>query len=164
MAVTTKDRKNTRSSESERYLEFSLGEEVFAIPLLVVREVLAVPTTTPIPYSPKHFRGIMNLRGQVISVIDLRLRMDVKPKESQTEMAVIIIDVGIVQVGVIVDSVNTVLALNPESISQTPATDTKCKTDHMLGVYHKNEGLGILLDVAKVLDIKDKQIIDSNVA
>ncbi len=76
-----------------RFLCFSLGNEHYAIPLLTVKEVIAPPETTPVPQTPAYFKGIMNLRGQVISVIDLRTKLGIKPLQS-AENAVIICDSG----------------------------------------------------------------------
>ena len=77
----------------ERFLCFSLGAEEYAIPLLVVREVIAMPEYTPVPYTPPYFLGIMNLRGQVISVMDLRQKLGLKPR-SDAETTVIICDLN----------------------------------------------------------------------
>lgn len=101
--------------EVNRYLNFSLGEEEFAIPLLSVKEVIAVPETTPIPHTPPHFLGIMNLRGQVISVIDLRKKFSINTKNTE-ETSVIILDLKNHFLGVVVDSVTSVLAIKNSDI------------------------------------------------
>lgn len=89
---------------SQRYLTFRLAQEFFAIPLLQVKEVIAMPEVTPVPQTPPHFIGIMNLRGQVITVLDLRLKLGIKPQKG-AETAVVIRDLADVSVGVVVDSV-----------------------------------------------------------
>ena len=78
------------TSDKNRFIEFSLGQEDYAIPLLMVREVISIPDTTPIPKAPKHFIGLMNLRGQVISIVDLRTKLTIKPREESSDSAVII--------------------------------------------------------------------------
>lgn len=150
---------NTNLKEdSSRYLVFSAGEETYAIPLLSVREVVAYPKTTPIPYTPPHFVGLMNLRGQVLSVVDLVTKLGVKSntKVPDEERVVIIVDIGHVQIGVIVDGVNTVLALNKSDISPPPILESKRSTDFITGI-HRNEdkGLCVLIDIAKVIDVQD---------
>ena len=73
----------SNTGDKDRYLEFNLGEEKFAVPLLSVKEVIAVPETTKVPFTPEYFLGIMNLRGQVLSVIDLRNRMSITEKQDE---------------------------------------------------------------------------------
>ena len=102
-----------------RFLSFSLGAEEFAIPLLAVREVIAVPDLTPVPFTPAHVLGIMNLRGQVISVLDLRKKLEINPREN-AEIAVIICDLGSLSLGILVDAVNSVLAPKEDEILPKP--------------------------------------------
>ena len=148
--------KKTVSSELNRYIEFSLGQEDYAIPLLMVREVISVPDTTPIPKSPPHFLGIMNLRGQVISVVDLRKKLKVDARKDKEE-AVIIVDIGGMNIGVVVDSINKVLAFSSEDVSEMPEVESQNNTQYIFGVYKKESSLTILLDIAKVLDLKDME-------
>lgn len=145
----------------ERYIEFGIGEEEYAIPLLTVREVISPPETTPIPKAPKHFIGLMNLRGQVISIVDLRIKLGIKPKEDKREEAVIIVKIGEIQLGVVVDSINKVLAFKKEDISQLPEIQTQVNAEYIVGVHRKEESLTILLDIAKTLDVKDLSVINS---
>ncbi len=142
----------------DRFLEFSLGDENYAIPLLDVREVIAIPNTTPIPYAPAHFVGIMNLRGQVISILDLRKKMNIQEKQDNEEAAVIIVDLNPIFVGVIVDSVNTVLAIGESEVSPAPSLEN-LKSDYIHGIYRKNDSMTILVDIGKLLDIRDMKVI-----
>ncbi len=149
------------SAELSRFIEFSLGKEDYAIPLLMVREVISVPDTTPIPKSPPHFLGIMNLRGQVISIVDLRKKMKVEGNKQDKEEAVIIVDVGGMNIGVVVDSINKVLAFSSDEICEMPEVENQLNTQFINGVYKKENSLTVLLDIAKVLDIKDMEAIAS---
>jgi len=90
-----------QGTQGQRYLAFSLGKEQYAIPLLQVKEVIGQTETTPMPYAPAHFKGIMNLRGQVISVIDLRLKFKMEAKESEGQTAIIILDLSPLSLGVV---------------------------------------------------------------
>lgn len=148
------------NAELSRFIEFSLGREDYAIPLLMVREVISVPDTTPIPKSPTHFLGIMNLRGQVISVVDLRKKLKVEAKQDKEE-AVIIVDIGGMNIGVVVDSINKVLAFSSEEVSEMPEVENQLNTQYIFGVYKKENSLTILLDIAKVLDLKDFEAINT---
>lgn len=154
----TKMKKNT-TTELSRFIEFSLGAEDYAIPLLMVREVISVPDTTPIPKSPPHFLGIMNLRGQVISVVDLRKKLKVDARQDKEE-AVIIVDIGGMNIGVVVDSINKVLAFSSEDVSEMPEVEHQVNTHFIFGVYKKENSLTVLLDIAKVLDLKDLEAIN----
>ena len=146
------------NAELSRFIEFSLGREDYAIPLLMVREVISVPDTTPIPKSPSHFLGIMNLRGQVISVVDLRKKLKVEAKQDKEE-AVIIVDIGGMNIGVVVDSINKVLAFSSDEVSEMPEVENQVNTHFIFGVYKKENSLTVLLDIAKVLDLKDMEAI-----
>jgi purine-binding chemotaxis protein CheW len=138
----------------DRYLNFSLGFEEFAIPLLDVREVIAMPEITPVPFSPSHFLGIMNLRGQIISIIDLRAKLGIKPNAG-TETAVIICHIANVSLGVVVDAINQVIAPSPEELSEKPEMQTTRKSDYISKIYRANSKLIMLIDVAKALGVED---------
>jgi purine-binding chemotaxis protein CheW len=139
---------------SERFLGFSLGEEDYGIPLLKVREVIGVPEITVVPQSPKHFLGIMNLRGQVISIIDLRVKLNVPPKKA-AETAVVICDIGGAHLGIVVDSVNQVYSPGADEISDKPEIQNSKANQFVTGVYRHEKKLVLLLDITKTLDMED---------
>ena len=142
-----------------RYLSFSLGTEEYALPLLAVKEVIAVPEFTPIPYTPTHFLGIMNLRGQVISVIDLRTKFGIKPTQSD-ETSVIICDMAPLVLGVVVDSVNSVLSPKALDISPKPDIESNRNTEYITAVYRRDKHLVLLLDIARTLTSEDRRAMD----
>jgi purine-binding chemotaxis protein CheW len=143
------------NSTNNRYLSFALGEEEYAMPLLAVKEVIAMPDVTPIPFSPPYFKGIMNLRGQVISVLDLRQKFNIKPAQN-SEMAVIICEIAPICLGVIVDSVNSVLNPLDEELSGPPDVQTtSAARDCITSIYRKDRRLILLLDIAKTLNAQD---------
>ncbi|OUR96457.1 hypothetical protein A9Q84_08890 [Halobacteriovorax marinus] len=152
------------NSELQRFLEFSLGEEDYAIPLLSVREVISVPETTPIPKAPSHFLGIMNLRGQVISVVDMRTKLKIKALENNSEESVIIVDIDGMNLGIVVDSINKVLAFSLNEINDVPEIETQVNAEYIYGVYRKEDSLTVLLNVAKVLDIADVNTLKKKAA
>ncbi len=138
----------------QRFLNFSLGTEQYAVPLLCVKEVVATPDFTSIPYTPPHFLGIINLRGQVISVIDMRTKFGIK-SDPNGESAVIICDLSPLCIGIVVNSVNCVLSLADQDIQPKPQIESSKKTDHITGVTKQGEKLVLLLDIAKALDVQD---------
>lgn len=146
-------------SQSSRYLCFNLASEEFAIPLISVREVIGVPEVTPIPQSPAHFLGIMNLRGQIISVLDLRTKFGIKNSRTE-ETAVIILDLGENHIGVMVDQVNSVVELTESEITERPPMDSVKLAESIRGVFRKNDKLILLIDVLKTLSLDDKKTIN----
>ncbi len=145
---------NVTKMAGVRYLSFTLGNEGYAIPLLSVREVIAMPETTKIPGTPPYFLGIMNLRGQVISVVDLRAKYQIKPKEAG-ETAVIICDLSPVCIGVVVDSINFVFQPSETEVSGPPELPGSKHSESIMGVYRKDKELVLFLDIAKALNVED---------
>ncbi len=146
-------------SEDNRYLVFSLGVEQFAIPLLRVKEVIAVVETRPLPHSPPHIKGLMDLRGVVISVIDLRVKMKVSKKENSAETSIIILDHQTEPIGVIVDSVDYVANLQPNEISAPPTVHGASNSDFITGVFTKEKKMILLLDIMASLGADDLKLI-----
>jgi purine-binding chemotaxis protein CheW len=145
--------KKHHSETSERYLQFDLGAESYAIHLLSVKEVIPRPDTTPLPNSPSFYVGIMNLRGQIISIVDLRRKLNIAPKKEDIEEAVIIIEIEGVGIGVVVDSINRVLNIAMNSVSEVPEVSSQINAKYIEGVYQGEKSLTILLDLASVLNI-----------
>ena len=145
----------TNETTQSRYLCFSLGMEEYAIPLLTVKEVIAMPEITPVPQTPSYFLGIMNLRGQVITILDLRQKLAIKPL-GNAETSVIICDFNNFSVGVVVDAINSVLAPEPNTISAKPDLQSSKASAYITGVYRKEKRLVLFLDVFKSLNIEDQ--------
>ena len=145
--------------EGGRFLEFSLGEENFAIPLLQVRELISIPETTPIPNAPSYFLGIMNLRGQVISVVDLRKKMNITEKQNNQETAVIIIEINGINMGVVVDSINKVLAVRREDFQDVPEIESQLNAEFIQGIFKQEHGLVVLMNLEKVLNLNDLKLV-----
>ncbi len=160
--MSTTDNNAVDSLKSGRFLCFSLGKERFAIPLLQVKEVIANTETTNIPQAPAYFKGIMNLRGQVISVIDLRSKLKVGKVETTPETTIVILDVNSLSLGVIVDSVNSVTAYDAEDISNPPDHDSSVKTDYIVGVAREKDHLTLILDLRKALNTDDMRTMRDN--
>lgn len=150
-----------KSHIDERYLVFSLCEEQYAVELSKVKEVIAMTDTTPIPYAPSYFKGIMNLRGQVISVIDLRLKFKLSQAQVGAETAIIILDLSPLCLGIIVNSVNSVMALSSSEIGEAPDVETSVKGDFIKGVARKDDKLILLLDIASTLNVEDLKAMKS---
>jgi purine-binding chemotaxis protein CheW len=148
-------------TQTQRYLCFTLGKEEFALPLLTVKEVIGMPDLTPIPQMPPHFLGMMNLRGNVITVLDLRNKMSIKPQPSD-EQSVIILEIGDLHLGCVVDCVNSVLNLSEADILEKPHMENTKTSQSIVGVIKRNETLILLLDIAKALSIDEKAFLKTN--
>lgn len=145
------------SDDSLRYLIFSLSGEEFAIPLLDVKEVIGLSATTPIPNTPAYFKGIINLRGQVISIMDLRLKLNLKKADYGPEASIIILDMDSHFLGVIVDSINCVLPFTPEEMSEAPASAvTSIKESFIKSIGKKDKRLILNLDIGAILNPEDR--------
>jgi purine-binding chemotaxis protein CheW len=148
----------SQSTESQRFLCFRLGDEDYAVPLLSVKEVIAMPDTTPIPNTPSHFMGIMNLRGQVISIIDLRVKFGFK-SEKTAENCVIICDFGGLSLGVVVSAVENVHAVSPKDIGPRPDLQGSKTSDYVTGVIKRDKNLILLVNLSKALGVEEQKAI-----
>ena len=137
-----------------RYLCFSLGNEHFSIPLLQVKEVIGIPEFTTIPYTPNYFCGIMNLRGKVISVIDMRKKLSIASKGLE-ENSVIVCDLDNITIGILVDSVDYVINIEKEKILPKPDMQSSIKNDYIEGLIEYKNILIVLINLAKSLSIED---------
>lgn len=138
-----------------KYLAFSLNREEYGIGILKVREIIGMLRITPIPQTPDYVRGVVNLRGKVIPVIDLRVRfgMERAPYTDRTCIIVVEIDsaTGRLHIGVVVDSVSEVLNIKASEIEDTPAFGTDLCTDYILGMAKFGVSVKVLLDIDRVL-------------
>lgn len=140
---------------NERYLAFLLGKEQYAIPLLQVKEVIEMSDPTPIPQAPPYFEGVINLRGQIISVLDLRSKLKFPKTERGPKTAIIILDLDPhLSLGVIVDRINSVLAIAGEDRSEAPELLSE-KNQCLTGVARRDNKLTLLLDIKAALNLTD---------
>ena len=138
-----------------KYLTFALSEEEYGLPVLKVREIIKMMDITTVPQVPGHVRGVINLRGKVIPVVDLRLKFGFASQDYSERTCIIVVEValasGAVMMGIIVDHVSEVLNIAPEEIEQTPAFGERVKTDYMKGIAKVKGKVKILLDLDRVL-------------
>ena len=148
------ENKTEQNEIYERYLQFDLGSESYAFELLSVKEVIPPPETTPLPNSPKFYIGIMNLRGQIISVLDLRRKLNITPKEEREE-AVVIVEIDGIGIGLVVDSINRVLNISSKSVVEVPEVGSQINAKYIEGVHKGEDALTVLLDLGSVLNIHE---------
>ena len=135
-----------------KYLTFALGSEEYGLPVLKVREIIKVMDITHVPQVPDHVRGVINLRGRVIPVIDLRLKFGFEARENTDHTCIIVVDVAhLGMIGIVVDSVSEVLNVSGSDIDQAPDFGDRVTTDYILGLAKVKSSVKILLDLDRVL-------------
>lgn len=142
---------------SSQYLSFTLRDEDFAVEIFKVREVLDVATLTRIPRMPSYLSGVINLRGNVVPVVDLGLKLGMDPVKKTINTCIMIMEIEVdaetapVLMGVLTDAVQAVLELDPENIEAVPRMGTNLNTDFIKGMGRHEDKFLILLDIDKVL-------------
>jgi purine-binding chemotaxis protein CheW len=134
-----------------KYLTFVLGQEEYGIGIMHVREIIGMMAITAVPQTPSFVKGVINLRGKVIPVIDLRLKFGLDEAEHTTETCVIVVEVGNSQMGIIVDTVREVVDIDEDEIEDAPRFGTKVDTNFILGMGKVGGKVEILLDISRVL-------------
>jgi purine-binding chemotaxis protein CheW len=147
------------SQDQQQYLTFMLGGEVFAIGILAIKEIIEYGNLTEVPMMPDYIRGVINLRGSVVPVVDLSARFGRKNTELTRRTCIVIIEVASNQekqvIGVVVDAVNEVLEIQGEQIEPPPAFGAKIRTDFIRGMGKVEGKFVIILNVNNVLSIDD---------
>jgi purine-binding chemotaxis protein CheW len=143
------------SNDVSQYLSFTLDRELFAIDIRRIREVVAFNTATRVPRTPDFMRGVINLRGHVVPVIDLRLKLGLPPIEKTVDTCVIILEVEVdgdrTVVGALADSVQEVVDLAAEQVAPPPRMGTRIETDCIRGIGRREEQFLVILDIDRVL-------------
>jgi purine-binding chemotaxis protein CheW len=147
-----------------KYLTFSLAHEEYGIGILKIKEIIGMMPITTVPQTPEFVKGVINLRGKVIPVVDLRLRFGIEAMDYTERTCIIVVEIkggsGIILIGIVVDSVSEVLNIKGEEIEDTPAFGTKLDTAFILGMAKKEGGVKILLDIDQVLSANEIAAIE----
>jgi len=138
-----------------RYLTFSLGDESYGLPVLNVREIIRLCPITPVPRMPPHVKGVINLRGTVIAVLDLRAKFQLTPKAYGERTCIIVVQVagpsgGSTLMGAVVDAVEEVVQLGAADIEATPDFGGAPETQYILGLATIQGGVKILLNIERI--------------
>lgn len=142
-------------TETSLYLTFRLEEEIFAIDVAKVREVLDLSTITKVPHAPDFMRGVINVRGNVVPVMDMRAKFGLPQTESTVNTRIIIMELAMddssLVLGAIADSVNDVLELEPGQIEEPPSLGNRWRSEFINGIGKRDDDFIIILDIDKVL-------------
>ncbi len=142
-----------------KYLTFSLANEEYGLEILKVREIIGIMDITAVPQMPEYVKGVINLRGKVIPVIDLRLKFGLPPAEYTDQTCIIVVDIGSLT-GIIVDTVQEVLDIEATQIDPPPPLGANVDTSFILGLGKVKDEVKILLDVDKVLSSEELSEIE----
>jgi len=153
----------TNNIETNQYLTFKLEDEVFGLAIGKVREVLDFTTITKVPRTPEYMRGVINLRGSVVPVVDLHLKFGLAQTEKTVNTCIIIVEISmegeITVLGALADSVQEVVELEPEQIEPAPKIGTKLNTEFIKGMGKREDQFIILLDIDKVFSNEELTVV-----
>jgi len=142
-------------SREGKYLTFALADEEYGISILKVKEIIGMMPITTVPQTPAFVKGVINLRGKVIPVVDLRLKFGMSATEYTERTCIIVVEIlgetGTLQIGNVVDAVSEVLNIRGEDVEETPSFGSTLNTSYILGMAKIDGGVKILLDIDQVL-------------
>lgn len=147
-----------------KYLTFSMAKEEYGIGILKIKEIIGMMAITPVPKTPEFVKGVINLRGKVIPVVDLRLKFGMDAIDYTDRTCIIVVEIavqaGTVQIGIVVDAVSEVLSIKGDEVEDTPTFGTKLNTDYILGMAKMEGSVKILLDIDQVLSGEDMAVLE----
>jgi len=157
MTTTSEANSSTLLAKPGKYLTFLLGHESYGLPVLKVREIIRLVEITPVPHMPPYVKGVINLRGKLVPVMDLRIRFDLAARDFTESTCIVVAQVKsasgrAVHMGFIVDGVEEVLNLNQGDIEKTPDFGIKLSTEYLLGMANVKNKVIALLDIDQVVD------------
>lgn len=138
-----------------KFLTFFLAGEEYGIEILKVHEIIGLMPITRVPRTPDFMRGVINLRGKVIPVVDLRLKFDVAVKEATSKTCIIVVRVQGIEMGIVVDAVSEVIDIDSQDIEPAPSFGAEVNTDYILGIGKSQGKVKILLDIDQALSSGD---------
>lgn len=148
-----------------KYLTFTLAEEEYGIGILKIKEIIGMLPITSVPQTPDFVKGVINLRGKVIPVMDLRLRFGMMSIDYTERTCIIVVEIagqtGTILVGIVVDAVSEVLNIKGDDIEKPPTFGTKLNTDYILGMAKMEGGVKILLDIDQVLSSDELSMLSA---
>lgn len=164
MEETTGADKAADARREGKYLTFTIAEEEYGIGILKVKEIIGIMPITTIPRMPSYVKGVINLRGKVIPVIDLRLKFEMAEASYTERTCIIVVDIaggaGRLLIGIIVDSVSEVINVKGADIEETPSFGATLNTEYILGMAKSGGRVKILLDIDRVLNAEELTVME----
>ena len=152
------------TAEAAQYLTVNLGNEEYGVDILAVREIRGWTPVTRIPQAPRYVLGVLNLRGAIVPVLDLRLRFGLSREEYTATTVCVIVMVAGRQFGIVVDAVSDVVEVAPGSVRPVPDMGTTVDTEYLKGLTSSGERMVLLLDVDRLLQPQDAQMLEAALA
>jgi purine-binding chemotaxis protein CheW len=150
---------SNETNKIQTYLSFKMSEELFAINVSKVINILEMQHITKVPKTPVYMKGVINLRGTVLPVIDLRIKFGLPEKENTVDTSIIVLNIEkdgeIIMLGTLVDAVREVLELKDEEIADSPSIGTKYNSGFIQGMYRMDEHFIMILDIDKIFSVDD---------
>lgn len=160
MADVKEDRRQQLSGEVVQVVSFQLGSEEYGVDISQVQEIIRMVEITHVPRAPRFMEGVINLRGQLIPIIDLRTRFGMKRIDATKSTRIIVTEIGSKRVGMVVDSVSEVLNIPIENVEEAPEMIAGVGTEYIQGVGKMNDRLIIMLDLTMVITGEEKQQLE----
>jgi len=156
------------AGESMQYLTFKLEDEVFALDITKVREVLDFTTVTKVPRTPDFMRGVINLRGSVVPVVDMRLKFGMSRTDQTVNTCIIIVEINLdgerLILGALADSVQEVIELEPGQIEPAPRIGTRLSTEFIKGMGKRDDQFIIILDIDRIFSMDELAVLTPQAA
>jgi len=152
MAVLNEMDETAEDTQRGKFLTFSIGKEVYGFEIKYVTEIIGIQEITEVPELPIYVKGIINLRGKIIPVMDVRLRFKKEPREYNDRTCIVVIDIHEISIGLIVDHVAEVVVIPPENIVPPPAIKTGFHNRYIKGIGKVGSEVKLLLDCDKLLN------------
>ncbi len=147
--------------EVRQFVSFRLGKEEYGIPILRVQEIIRFEALTRVPQSADHVEGVLNLRGQIIPVMDLRRRFGLPSLERNFSTRIIVVEIDQAKFGILVDCVNEVRSIGSDEIDPAPPLGTQIDAEYIEGMAKLDQGLVILLDIDNVFRAEEEKKLES---
>lgn len=154
--------KEMNTVEIKQYVTFIIGEETYGVNVLSVQDIIGMTQITPVPNTLTFMKGVINLRGAVVPVIDLRKKFNMVNRDYDSFTVIIIVEVKDVKIGMIVDSVADVVGLPVTSIQDTPHFSSKIETNFIEGIGQLENNLIIILNVEKILSVDELDTLEKS--
>jgi purine-binding chemotaxis protein CheW len=145
----------TPTQNGGKFLIFFLKQEEYGIEILKVQEIIGIQPITRVPRTPEFVKGVINLRGKIIPVTDLRAKFNLEEREESSETCIIVVRTNGVEIGVIVDRVSEVLDISDAEIEDVPSFGSDVSTDYLLGIGNTNGRVRLLLNIEKILTTQE---------
>lgn len=150
-------------TDARPYLTFRLDDEIFGIDVGQVREILDFTTITKIPQTPDFMRGVINLRGSVVPVVDMRLKFGMGPTEKTVDTCIVVVEVSLdgetTIIGALADAVQEVFELEPSQIEPAPRIGTRLRTEFLKGMGKRDNRFIMILDIDKVFSLEELALV-----